>query len=294
MRFIVFSVFASANVLAQEVSTVVPDPSEAIVYVCPDDESARSTVPASCPDSDTAMIPAIPDPVEYHLDLAIVPQPLSPGQESLLRFRIRDPWSMRATTRFYVVHEKLLHAFLVSEDLEVFMHEHPVWRDDAFYLDVNLPRAGMYRVLADFYPEAATPQLLEGTVFVTGSTPATDLISRDYTPKESENVTVEFSTIPERPIAGAPTQLLFWLAPGEGLEEYLGAWAHALVASDDLIDLMHVHSFLADGSQQVQFPVVFPRSRSYRVWAQFQRDGVVNTVHFDVTVVPPIAAESLD
>lgn len=286
--------FASVNVLAQEVSTVVPDPSEAIVYVCPDDQSARSKIPASCPDSATAMIPAIPDPVEYHLELAIEPQPLRPGQASLLTFRISDPWSMRVATSFYVVHEKLLHAFLVSEDLEVFMHEHPVWRDDAFYLDVAFPKPGMYRVLADFYPEAATPQLLEGTVFVSGSASATASIGQDYTPKASENITVEFRTVPELPIAGAPTQLVFHLTPGEGLEEYLGAWAHAFVASDDLIDLMHVHPFLADGSPQVQFPLVFPRPRPYRIWAQFQRNGVVNTVQFDVTAVPPNAPESVD
>jgi hypothetical protein len=30
--------------------------------------------------------------------------------------------------------------------------------------------------------------------------------------------------------------------------------------------------------------VVFPRPRTYRMWVQFQRNGVVNTVHFDVPV----------
>jgi len=34
----------------------------------------------------------------------------------------------------------------------------------------------------------------------------------------------------------------------------------------------------------VRFDVVFPRARPYRVWVQFQRSGVVNTVHFDVPV----------
>jgi hypothetical protein len=38
----------------------------------------------------------------------------------------------------------------------------------------------------------------------------------------------------------------------------------------------------------VEFEVVFPQSSVYRMWVQFQRDGVVNTVHFDVPVaVPP-------
>ena len=55
-------------------------------------------------------------------------------------------------------------------------------------------------------------------------------------------------------------------------------------ASDDLIDMMHSHPFIADGGPQIQFNLVFPRARTYRVWVQFQRKGVVNTAHFDVPV----------
>ena len=40
-----------------------------------------------------------------------------------------------------------------------------------------------------------------------------------------------------------------------------------------------------DGGPEVEFEVAFPRPQTYRVWVQFQRDGVVNTVHFDVPVV---------
>jgi hypothetical protein len=41
----------------------------------------------------------------------------------------------------------------------------------------------------------------------------------------------------------------------------------------------------------MQFNLVFPRERIYRVWVQFQRNGVVNTAHFDVPVkAPPVDA----
>ena len=79
------------------------------------------------------------------------------------------------------------------------------------------------------------------------------------------------------------------VAPGDGLQKYLGAWGHMLVASDDLIDMMHTHPFIADGSPEMQFSLVFPRPRMYRVWVQFQRNGIVNTAHFDVAVAPPPA-----
>jgi hypothetical protein len=60
-----------------------------------------------------------------------------------------------------------------------------------------------------------------------------------------------------------------------------------LVASEDLIDMMHTHPLIADGSQQIQFSVVFPRPGMYRVWVQFQRNGIVNTAHFDVPARAP-------
>ena len=40
--------------------------------------------------------------------------------------------------------------------------------------------------------------------------------------------------------------LFFRVKPADGLEPYLGAWGHMLAASDDLIDLIHTHPFLAD------------------------------------------------
>jgi hypothetical protein len=95
---------------------------------------------------------------------------------------------------------------------------------------------------------------------------------------------VELVTDPPQPISGQKTQMLFHVKPGDGLEKYLGAWGHMLAASDDLIDMMHEHPFIADGGPQIQFNVIFPRARAYRVWVQFQRKGVVNTAHFDIPV----------
>ena len=92
--------------------------------------------------------------------------------------------------------------------------------------------------------------------------------------------------MPAEPVAGVETRLHFNLSPSEGIEKYLGAWGHMLAASDDLIDMMHTHPFIADGGPELEFHILFPRARTYRVWVQFQRRGIVNTVHFDVPVKP--------
>ena len=79
----------------------------------------------------------------------------------------------------------------------------------------------------------------------------------------------------------------FRIEPGSGLERYLGAWAHMLAASNDLIDLMHEHPYRVDEGPMVEFEITFPRPTVYRTWVQFQRNGVVNTVHFDVPAASP-------
>jgi hypothetical protein len=139
----------------------------------------------------------------------------------------------------------------------------------------------MYRLLADFYPDGATPQLIAKTVIVPGTAPPPASLARDYSAKDAENLRVELTTEPAQPIAGMKTLMFFRLAPAEGLEPYLGAWGHLLAASDDLIDLIHTHPFLTNGGV-IQFNIEFPRVRTYRVWVQFQRKGVVNTARFDV------------
>jgi hypothetical protein len=263
----------------------LPSQNPGEVYICPMDPDVRSHNPGKCARCGMALVAGLPDPVEYHMDLAVAPRTIKPGQPANLTFAIHDPWKNRLVTNFQVVHEKLFHMFVVSQDLEVFVHNHPTLGSDGqFHYDYTFPKPGMYRILGDFYPDGATPQLITKSVIVPGAAPKSVSIARDYSPKDAENLAVELTTEPQQPISGSKTQVYFRLKPADGLEKYLGAWGHMLVASSDLIDMIHEHPFIADGGPQVQFNVIFPRAKSYRVWVQFQRKGVVNTAHFDIPV----------
>jgi Heavy metal binding domain len=264
--------------------TPTPNPSVDLAYVCPMDREIRSSGPGKCLRCGMALVAGVPDQTEYHVDLSVTPRPARPNETVHLTFAVFDPWKDRPVDKFTVVHEKLFHTFIVSRDLQFFVHDHPVWRDGAFHFDIAFPKPGMYRVLGDFYPEAAAPQLVSETVFVAGDEPPPAPLTRDYSAKDAANLKVEFSTSPENPVAGLTTQIRVHLAPGEGLQQYVGAWGHMLAVSDDLIDMIHTHPYIADGSPQMQFSLTFPRPRVYRVWVQFQRNGVVNTAHFDVPV----------
>ncbi len=255
------------------------------VYVCPMDPDVRSNKPGVCSRCGMALREGIPDPVEFHMDLSLAPPAAKVNQPEQLTFSVHDPWKNRPVKNFQIVHEKLFHMFVVGQNLQFFVHDHPVFQPNGdFTYAIAFPMPGMYRVLGDFYPDGATPQLIAKTVIVPGTPPPPAVLPRDYSTKQTENLQVEMTTDPPQPIAAQKTLIYFRLKPGDGLEKYIGAWAHMLAASDDLIDLIHTHPFIADGGPQLEFTMEFPRSRTYRVWVQFQRKGVVNTAHFDIPV----------
>jgi Heavy metal binding domain len=270
---LLFVLFLAGIVVAQDT-----------VYVCPMDPDVRSSQPGFCPRCGMKLAAGLPEPAEYRIDLAVTPHLLRALQKVKLGFTVRDPWKGLPVTRFQSLHERLFHLFVVSQDLQFFAHVHPALHPGGtFTYETALPTPGMYRLLADFYPDGATPQLVAKTLIVPGAVPPVAALTRDYSPKDAENLHVELSTDPPQPIAGMKTLMFFRVSPADGFEPYLGAWGHMLAASSDLIDLMHTHPFLANGPL-VQFNVEFPRAGTYRVWVQFQRKGVVNTARFDVPV----------
>jgi hypothetical protein len=247
------------------------------------DPDVRSDKPGVCPRCGMKLVLSVPDRIEYPLEISRSPALLHPGQTVTITLRVLDPRTKRSVRNFEVVHEKLMHLFLVSENLEFFAHDHPVPQPDgSFRLVRRLPYGGMYRLLADYYPSGSVPQLAVNTLFVSGAaTPAGLVIS--LAPSRATNLTASLRLEPEQPIAGLETKLFFTLTPAEGLEPYLGAAGHMLAASEDLIDLLHLHPFLASGGN-IQFNVIFPRPGLYRVWTQFQKQSVVNTVIFTIPV----------
>ena len=264
-----------------------PDaPEPPVEFVCPMDPDIRSKGPGKCSRCGMALVAGIPEQVEYPVELKVTPKLLRPGEKMEVAFHVLDPKSRRPVTEFEVVHEKLYHMFIVSQDLQYFVHDHPVLGPDSvFRYQAQLPKPGMYRVLSDFYPKGSIPQLIASTLIVPGAPiTAGAQLTPDIAPKTGENMNASLTMEPAQPIAGMKTLMFFKLDPGDGMEKYLGAWGHMMAASGDLVDMIHTHPFLADGGPNVQFNMIFPRPGVYRVWVQFQRKGVVNTFAFNIPV----------
>jgi hypothetical protein len=264
-------------------------------YYCPMEPDVRALRPGTCRRCGMTLVEGAPDIVEYPMTLTLDPALPRVAEATRLTFGLTDPRTERPVRSFEVVHEKLYHVFVVSQDLSFFTHTHPERQPDQdFHLDVRFPKPGMYRVLSDFYPTGGTPQLITNTVIVPGEgaslAPAT--IQPDATPKETENAHVEMSVAPVRTVAREKALMTLRITPEDGIEPYLGAWGHMLAASADLIDMVHHHPLTGVGGtgssgHEIQFEMSFPRPGMYRVWVQFQRLGVVNTVAFNVPVADP-------
>lgn len=281
-----FTLFLAAVLLGgcSAPEPVSPVAEERVEWVCPMDPDVRSNAPGSCRKCGMALVAGIPEPKEYRVALDSQPAPLRPGTPVDLRFRVVDPEEQKPVTKFDIVHEKYFHLFIVSRDLAYFAHEHPELRPDgAFVYRTEFPRSGEYRLLTDFYPTGATPQMIAQTIIVPGA-PQTANLLPDRTPKVSANLRVRLRTEPAEPLAGEKTMLFFDLDPEDGLEPYLGAWGHMLVASSDLIDMIHAHPAFEEAGSAIQFNMIFPRPGLHRIWVQFQRRGMVNTAAFNIAV----------
>jgi len=263
-------------------------------FYCPMDPGVHSKNPGFCPRCGMKLVEGVRDAAQYPVNLITEPAPPRAAESVRLTFGIEDPRTRLPVRSFEIVHEKLYHVFVVSQDLGFFLHTHPERNpNEDFHLDVRFPKPGMYRILSDFYPSGGTPQLTANTVLVQGDGFRLQAASLkpDMSPRHSENARVELSA--PRIVAGESAALLFRISPDESIEPYLGAMAHVLAVSSDLADMMHNHPFdvtdePANMRKQLDFRMVFPRAGVYRVWIQFQREGIVNTAAFDVPVSEPL------
>src|SRR5260370_31807858 len=172
-----------------------PLPASDEIYVCPMDPDVRGPDPGTCPRCGMKLVAGIPAPVEYSMDLKVTPPAPRPLQPTRFEFTVRDPWKERPVTKFQIVHEKLFHMFVVSQDMKFFLHNHPTFQEDgSFRYDLALPTPGMYRILGDFYPDGSTPQLFAKTVLGPAVGPPAANLTGACATKAAANMQVQMVT----------------------------------------------------------------------------------------------------
>ncbi|MER7055069.1 hypothetical protein [Streptomyces sp. NPDC000351] len=224
----------------------------------------------------------------YTLDLA-TPR-VTAGQRTELRFTVRDGGG-EAVTAYQREHDKELHLILASRDLVTYRHLHPTRAADGTWsTPVDLPRAGGYRVFADFTPamKGAENLTLGADLAASGRyDPAPPPAPNSTARTDGYEVTLAGSLRP-----GRASELELKVSRGgepvNDLQPYLGAYGHLVALRSGDLAYLHVHpnGEPGDGTTkpgpEVSFTATAPSDGSYRLFLDFRHRGEVHTAAFTV------------
>lgn len=196
--------------------------------------------------------------------------------------RVSRDGSSEPVTQFLTTHERPFHLFIVDEDLKSFAHVHPVPGRTTLTASLELPAPGRYRLIGEFAPLDAMPQVRMTDFQFHG--PAGRIA-------EAPSTLTGVLTDPGAK-AGKESRLSFQLRDArtgrrpEDLEPYLGAAAHLFVIDEQVRDPLHAHPVEIEGAGLARpaFDVRFPRAGRYVMWLQVQRAGKVETLRFTAGV----------
>ncbi len=186
-------------------------------------------------------------------------------------------------TDFPMIHERPMHLIVVRDDLTQFSHLHPVMGSGGMWnVDFTPAAGGTYWMYADFADTKGRPvvqrfiRAYEGKLEPYGVKPDASV------KKTVGGMNVEFSAV----FDGKKAALTYVVTKGGKpvtLEPYLGANGHAVVLTADG-QYLHAH---AETGEALSFEVTLPAEDAfYRSFVQFQVDGTVHTVSFDLVQRP--------
>ncbi|ORB62784.1 hypothetical protein [Mycolicibacterium tusciae] len=213
---------------------------------------------------------------------------LPSGKNVGVTFRIMGP-DGRPVTKYEMTHDKDLHLIAVRRDMTGFQHVHPtleasgVWHT---HLDL-LP--GPWRLFADFKPAGADDLTLGTDVSVTG-----DYHRQPLAPSSMTTTVDDYTvTLTGDLSAGSSSKLTLSVsrggAPVTDLQPYLAAYGHLVVLRSDDLAYLHVHpegtpgDGVTEPGPDVTFYATTPSTGPYRMFLDFQHDGVVRTAEFTAT-----------
>ncbi|MEU7580086.1 hypothetical protein AB0B50_21090 [Streptomyces sp. NPDC041068] len=203
-------------------------------------------------------------------------------------FRVIGP-DGQAVTEYMAEHEKELHFIAVRRDTAGFQHVHPV-RDAKGTWSVELAlEPGDWRFFADVHPAGHEGTMTLGIdVAVAGPYEPRPLPEATGIAQIGEyTVTLDGALVP-----GTASELTLTVSrnhrPVTDLQPYLAAYGHLVALRVGDLGYLHVHpeGEPGDGTTapgpEIAFMAVAPTVGAYRLYLDFQHNGVVRTAEFTV------------
>lgn len=211
---------------------------------------------SGCGEAPPALLEGRPDG-PYRLTLALDPSQPAPGVPTQLTWQLTQAADGAPVTDLDVVHERVMHNFIVNLDFSQFAHIHhedfrTLTPDDLararFTLPYTFPSAGRYRVVSEFSHRRRG--YIKHFDFVVGDPPAQAPGPRVVELSRARTRGPYAATLrssPAAPVAGYETELVLALsrdgAPVTDLALLLGSEVHVAVWRSDGQDFGHTHSY---------------------------------------------------
>lgn len=202
------------------------------------------------------------------LEFRTQPAEIVAGVPTIWTLKVFNANTDKPVREFDVVHDKLLHLIVVSKDLSWFNHIHPDYRDRGlFIIRPTVPRAGLYKLYADYTPKGGANEVAQEEFSVEGANrlPLTPSLvpdrmkdgwmtkrvtakspDDDPDPRTGASYEVALMPMPAKLVAGQDAMLHFQVRDAQGkpitdLEPYMGAMGHAVILSQDSNIYLHTH-----------------------------------------------------
>ena len=226
---------------------------------------------------------------EFHdgFRLELLGSPPSRGPAVPISFRILDSGG-RPVTAYDLEHTKLLHFYVLRDDMVHYQHLHPSLEADTWHTTISVPDGGQYRLYAEFLARGRAnplhPTVLGAPFTVPGDTALVPLPA----PAASADAGGLLVTRPEgaEPVpVQKVNQLRFRVTdisgrPVDRLDPYLGAAGHLSAFNSLTMGLLHQHPLGSD----LTFSAQFAKRGEHRLFLEFSVAGQLHRAEFTVFV----------
>jgi P-type Cu+ transporter len=275
------------------------------------------------PVANTVSYPALYTIGEVKIELNTFPAQPSPGQSSLLIFRLTSAQTGKPLTaeELKLAHTKLMHLVIVNENFSFYRHLHPENTSEGLYtFTVNFPSGGLYRIYNEIELKSGEKILYRHDLAIVGQN-ATVNNNPAQLVKQFGDLKATLS-LPGEIKAGQTAKLDFRFEqngqPFAGLEPYLAEPSHMIVISENGSIFKHLHGHTHDGKTApmsqttggssmggmneanpakeadhadpnarygpvITYDLQFVQPGEYKIWAEFQYQGKV--IVFDYTLL---------
>jgi len=279
------------------------------IYTCPMRcKGSQSNEPGKCPKcgmnlehSDTPL-----SSKEYRIAFTSTPAQLEAGKSAAFSFTPKEKGNEEAMVPIDIVHEKKIHMMVFSKDLSYFEHIHPEYQPEGDYVisvlgkddeyskgrglkETKFLNGGEYVIFLDYTPTGGSNQLEKIPITVAGNEIPTVPLGNERFVWENNGYQATLSS-DKGWVTNTSIELNVNITRNEkpvtDLGQYLAALAHMVILSEDLEEYLHVHPMESETTgPDIKLHTNFPKTGGYKVFMQFNHEGVIHTTNFILNVI---------